>query len=198
MYTHPYIYTYISYTLISGTTGPQRVKLVSSTPRESEEKGANPSRAFFFFHHPPTATAPWEPRFSPPAMVPPPGEPHWGRLLCAGVPEEHPEPRLGWKHGDQSHGEEEEEARRLGGCPSESRHGTRFAFAAPKIQRRAGTGTGLRDRGCPMGASRHPQPGRGCGATAASRGSPGTMLRQRGGYLKIKKNKNKNGGGGIF
>lgn len=116
MYTHPYMYTYISYTLISGTTGPQRVKLVSSTPRESEEKGANPSRAFFFFHHPPTATAPWEPRFSPPAMVPPPGEPHWGRLLCAGVPEEHPEPRLGWKHGDQSHGEEEEEARRLGGA----------------------------------------------------------------------------------
>lgn len=85
MYTHPYIYTYISYTLISGTTGPQRVKLVSSTPRESEEKGANPSRAFFFFHHPPTATAPWEPRFSPPAMVPPPGRAALGATaLCRG------------------------------------------------------------------------------------------------------------------
>lgn len=198
MYTHPYIYTYISYTLISGTTGPQRVKLVSSTPRESEEKGANPSRAFFFFHHPPTATAPWEPRFSPPAMVPPPGRAALGATaLCRGsrgapgaplgMETRGPKPWRGGGGGETA-----------GGCPSESRHGTRFAFAAPKIQRRAGTGTGLRDRGCPMGASRHPQPGRGCGATAASRGSPGTMLRQRGGYLKIKKNKNKNGGGEYF
>lgn len=188
MYTHPYVYTYISYTLISGTTGPQRVKLVSSTPREGKEKGANPPRVFFFFHHPPKSNVPPGAVFFPTGR----GAPTLGRAVlgatapCRG-PRGAPGALLGmetrgpkpWRGGGGGGSET------TAGCPRSRGHGTPFAFTAPKIQRPAGTGTGLRDRGCPMGATRRPQPGWGRGAPAASWGSPGTMLRQRGGYLKI-------------